>query len=327
MDNIKIYMVFHQDWTYWRDGEDREIHYEVGKRYKSSDETGFELTVNLSDYFKIFAFDALYRVAEVRVIGKIIQDYGDMYTDEIEIIREVPKHEVFEMLNDGEFNTGVYNSGDYNTGWHNSGDENTGSYNSGDNNTGSYNSGDDNSGCFNEGVYNTGSTNSGNRNSGFCNSGNRNSGGHNSGNRNSGHYNSGDFNTGNGNIGSHNSGDWNSCDFSSGCFNTETPKIYLFNKPSPWTYKDWVQGEAYDLLFTLLNASVETREFKDMSDEEKSEHPSAKITREYLIYHDKSEYAQAWWERLSAKGKQTITSLPNFDKDIFKEITGIDVDK
>ena len=52
--------------------------------------------------------------------------------------------------------------------------------------------------------------------------------------RNSGNFNSGNFN----------SGDWNKSSFNTGCFNTEEEKIRLFNKPSPWTYSDWL--DRYD---------------------------------------------------------------------------------
>lgn len=65
---------------------------------------------------------------------------------------------------------------------------------------------------------------------------------------NSGDWNSGDCNSGNRNSGDWNSGDWNKCSFSNGCFNTVEPKIYLFNKPSDWTYRDWLNSDARYLL-------------------------------------------------------------------------------
>lgn len=42
---------------------------------------------------------------------------------------------------------------------------------------------------------------------------------------------------------------------------------------------------------------------------------------------DNSECAVIWWRGLSDRQKAVITAIPNFDKEIFKEITGIDVDK
>ncbi len=166
---------------------------------------------------------------------------------------------------------------------------------------------------------------------GLCNSGNRNSGDWNSGNRNSGDWNSGDWNSGNRNSGDWNSGDWNSgdwnkCSFSNGCFNTVSPKIYLFNKPSEWTYQDWLNSEARYLLNQIPGDVLEYIYLSDMTDEEKAAHPEAETTGGYLKILDNSECAVIWWRGLSDRQKAVITAIPNFDKEIFKQITGIDVD-
>lgn len=63
-----------------------------------------------------------------------------------------------------------------------------------------------------------------------------------------------------------------------------------------------------------------------MTDEEKEIHQEAEATNGYLKMVDNTPKRQEWWERLSSKEKQEILSLPNFDKEIFKEITGIDVE-
>ena len=146
---------------------------------------------------------------------------------------------------------------------------------------------------------------------GLCNSGNRNSG-----NRNSGNWNSGNWN----------SGDWNKCSFSNGCFNTTSPKIYLFNKPSEWTYRDWLNSEARYLLNQIPSDVLEYIWLDDMTDEEKAAHPEAETTDGYLKKLDNSECAVLWWRELSDRQKAIITAIPNFDKAIFKEITGIDLD-
>ena len=177
------------------------------------------------------------------------------------------------------------------------------------------------------GLCNSGNRNSGNRNSGDCNSGNRNSGDWNSGNRNSGDWNSGDCNSGNRNSGNRNSGDWNKCSFSNGCFNTTSPKIYLFNKPSEWTYDDWLNSEARYLLNQIPGDVLEYIWLSNMTDEEKAAHPEAETTGGYLKVLDNSECAVIWWRGLSDRQKAIITAIPNFDKAIFKEITGIDVDE
>ena len=133
-------------------------------------------------------------------------------------------------------------------------------------------------------------------------------------------------NSGNRNSGNWNSGDWNKCSFSNGCFNTVSPKIYLFNKPSEWTYQDWLNSEARYLLNQIPGDVLEYIYFSDMTDEEKAAHPEAETTGGYLKILDNSECAVIWWRGLSDRQKAVITAIPNFDKAIFKEITGIDVD-
>lgn len=133
-------------------------------------------------------------------------------------------------------------------------------------------------------------------------------------------------NSGNRNSGDWNSGDWNKCSFSNGCFNTVSPKIYLFNKPSEWTYQDWLNSEARYLLNQIPGDVLEYIYFSDMTDEEKAAHPEAETTGGYLKILDNSECAVIWWRGLSDRQKAVITAIPNFDKAIFKEITGIDVD-
>ena len=168
--------------------------------------------------------------------------------------------------------------------------------------------------------------NSGDWNSGDCNSGNRNSGNRNSGNWNSGNRNSGDWNSGNRNSGNRNSGDWNNTNFSNGCFNTVEPKIHLFNKPSEWTYRDWLNSDARYLLNQIPGDVLEYIWFENMTDEEKEVHPEAETTGGYLKELDNSECAVIWWRSLDQRKKNVIMAIPNFDKAIFKEITGIDVD-
>ena len=139
--------------------------------------------------------------------------------------------------------------------------------------------------------------------------------------------NSGDWNSGDCNSGDWNSGDWNKCSFSNGCFNTTSPKIYLFNKPSEWTYEDWLNSEARYLLNQIPGDVLEYIWLSDMTDEEKAAHPEAETTGGYLKVLDNSECAVIWWRGLSDRQKAIIIAIPNFDKAIFKEITGIDVDE
>lgn len=65
----------------------------------------------------------------------------------------------------------------------------------------------------------------------------------------------------------------------------------------------------------------------DMSKEEKEKNPSYKTTGGYLKFKNAKEQAQEWWDRLPDRKKEAVMTLPNFDADIFKKITGIEVRK
>ena len=157
-------------------------------------------------------------------------------------------------------------------------------------------------------------------------SGLSNSGDFNSGNRNSGDFNSGDFNSGNRNSGNRNSGDFNKTDCSNGCFCTEEPKIYLFNKPSDMTLRQWWDNRArYVMLHLPEKNTLEWVDSAYMSGKEKEEHPEHETTGGFLRAMSPKETAQHWWKSLGKKDKEAVLSLPNFDAEIFREITGIKV--
>ena len=170
------------------------------------------------------------------------------------------------------------------------------------------------------GLCNSGNRNSGNWNSGDWNSGNRNSGDWNSGNRNSGNRNSGDWNSGN-----WNSGDWNKTSFSNGCFNTEEPEVYMFNKPSGMTYRQWLNSDARYLLKQIPHWCLSWVWSEDMTDEEKKAHPEHETTGGYLKKLDESDNAQIWWNGLNEHDRNVIKALPNFDAVIFEKCTGIKI--
>lgn len=101
----------------------------------------------------------------------------------------------------------------------------------------------------------------------------------------------------------------------------------LFNKPSDMTYNDWLNSDACYLLNQIPKDVVEWIYKKDMTDEEKVANPTYETTGGYLKVLDESECGQLWWNSLSDFQKNTIKAIPNFDSDIFKECTGIDVTK
>ena len=299
--SVKGYKVFNSDWTC------------RGKQYScpgtfeefvspSVCNVGMHFCKNAADCFRYYDFDPNNHVTEVIAHGTVAEDEYKCATNKLEIVREIPWAEVLEIVNTGKACTGRCNSGDQNSGNRNSGNWNSGNRNSGNRNSGNWNSG--------------------NQNSGNWNSGNRNSG-----NRNSGNRNSGDWNSGNRNSGNRNSGDWNATSFSNGCFNTVSPKIYMFNKPTDWTFERWFNCRARRLLNDIDDCQLEYVYLSAMTDEEKAAHPEAETTGGYLKERTTADNAWKWWAGLSAADRNVILSLPNFDAAIFREITGIDVSK
>lgn len=310
---MKGYKVFKPDWTC------RGFQYSVGKTFEedmtpSCCNRGFHFCTELKDCFNYYCFDPLNKVAEIEAPGEIdTEATGKKHcTNKIKIVREISWEEVLKMINVGKANTGFGNTGNYNSGNYNNGNYNSGTHNTGKNNSGHYNSGINNTGDYNAGDCNSGNCNDGSRNSGHWNSGN---------------YNSGYCNCGNCNTGDCNSGDWNKTNFSSGCFNTEESKILMFNKPSDWTIEDWRCSKAKELLNTISYNALQWVYSDKMTEEEKEQHPKYKTTGGYLKKRNKSECNQLWWDNLSDCNKNVIKSLPNFDAKIFKEITGIDINK
>jgi hypothetical protein len=185
---------------------------------------------------------------------------------------------------------------------------NSGNNNSGHRNSGHYNSSMHNSGHYNSGNYNSGHYNSGMHNSGHYNSGNYNSGDNNSGHRNSGHYNSGHYNSGN----------YNSGNYNSGFFNTDEPTVMLFNKDTG------LNRNNVEIPYICLKTNEWIHEHK-MTDQQKLNDKDFHIKKGTLITRTYKEAWALYWSEASKDDKDKFLNLPNFDKDIFLEITGVDV--
>jgi hypothetical protein len=300
MNEIRGFKVFNPDWTC------RGFQYEVGKIFEEDVEPsccdrGFHFCENAADCFNYYSFNPDNKVAEVIAYGDIVREGDKCCTNKIKIVREIPWQELLTIVNTGKSCTGLCNTGDWNTGDWNTGDWNTGNRNTGNRNTGDWNTGD----------WNTGDWNTGNRNTG---------------NRNTGDWNTGDWNTGDWNTGNRNTGDWNKSSFNTGCFNTEESTIMLFNKPSEWTYRDWLNSDARYLLMDIPKDVVEWVYENYMTEDEKKAHPSYKTTGGYLKILDESECAQIWWDGLSEADRNKIKSIPNFDIEIFEQCTGIKIE-
>ena len=163
--------------------------------------------------------------------------------------------------------------------------------------------------------------NSGSRNTGNWNSGDMNSGDMNTGNRNSGDSNSGNRNTGNRNSGNWNSGDWNSGDYNSGFFNSDEPCVRMFNQMTNYKRKDIkIPSWCYFDLTVWVSHDTAT-------EEEKKEHKAEiEVCGGFL---KPINYKDAWriaWNKASIEERKKLFDLPNWDNQVFKEITGIDAE-
>lgn len=100
----------------------------------------------------------------------------------------------------------------------------------------------------------------------------------------------------------------------------------MFNKPSNWTFKDWLNSDARYLLNSIPKDVTEWVWSSDMTDQEKEAHPEHETTGGYLKVLDESNCAQSWWNNLSDNQKNIIKALPNFNAEIFEQITGVKID-
>ena len=151
----------------------------------------------------------------------------------------------------------------------------------------------------------------GKENTGIFNSGDLNSGDRNSGDRNSGYRNSGDLNSGYRNSGVF-------------CNKKRNDKIFFFNRESPFTWDDWYKHKVCDIVESLF-VLTEWVDWIYMSDEEKGNNPDAYVNNGYLRVYT---YKEAWanlWSKLTDDQKELFKTLPNFDADIFEDITGIEI--
>lgn len=286
----------------------RDMQFEIGKEYKIEldgrkmelcSDTVFHYCDSLQRVHEYYRADnASNRFCEIEVLGEEVTDGQKCGSNHIRIIREIVGEELKQLKGLINGNTGVFNSGDWN-----SGDWNSGNRNSGDRNSGNRNSGDWNSGDWNSGNWNSGDRNSGSRNSGDWNSGGR----------NSGNWNSGDWN----------SGVFNSCSFSNGVFcNKEDTNIRIFNTPSSMSSEEFYRSEYWDAMYSV---AFPLTEWVDYTEEEKQADEKKALTGGYLKKNTYKEACAKWWDAMTEENKEIIKSMPNFNKEIFKDITGIEV--
>lgn len=88
-------------------------------------------------------------------------------------------------------------------------------------------------------------------------------------------------------------GNCNTGNYNTGFLCTGKQTVEIFNKPSNLTYRELYSSTAY------------------------------KVVRD-IFSHDENE-RQSYWDNLDEDDKKQVKSLPNFDAQIFKQITGVSV--
>lgn len=294
---IEGYKIFNSDWT-CRDKQyscpgyfEEDVVPEVCIK-------GMHFFTDIEFCFRLFPLKKDMHIAKIIAVGDIDEGlFTNCCTNKIFIVEEIPLKTIMGKLNPGGgTNIGYANIGEGNRGNNNIGDNNRGNNNTGINNCGNYNDGNGNNG-----YRNTGNFNLGNYNTGDYNIGDSNTGDHNIGYGNSGYCNIGDCNT----------GGYNKASYSTGYFNTKEQPIYMFNEPTELSSFKIHELEGMDLVYQLMTC--------------------------YNIvgfYYNKnatcSPYCRklrnkVWHCTFTEKQKEAVLSLPNFDAEIFKEITGIDI--
>ena len=110
---------------------------------------------------------------------------------------------------------------------------------------------------------------------------------------NSGEMNSGNGNSGYRNSGDGNSGDWNACNYETGAFNThQSDTIRIFNKPC--LRKDWENAYKPRFLYFDIDKDIGYKESFKKS-----------------------------WNNADPEDRMKIKDIPNFDPDVFYELSGI----
>jgi len=158
-----------------------------------------------------------------------------------------------------------------------------------------------------------------NTNTGDCSTGDYSTGDYSTGDCSTGYYSTGYCSTGNRSTGNRSTGNCSISKFSSGHFSTIDYSGYgWFNKPcnKMWDEVDTPNFTDFEIAYWI---SVE-----NMTKEEKKENPTYKTTGGFLKSVD---YKTAWklfWRKTSEENKKKFLNLPNFDWDIFTEITGVE---
>ena len=90
------------------------------------------------------------------------------------------------------------------------------------------------------------------------------------------------------------------------------------------TVDDWEKAEKPNFIYFRLTDWIT---LDKMTDKEKKAFPSCKTTGGYFKKYEYKEAFKKSWDKASKEDRALLFKLPNFDAEIFKEISGIDVTK
>ena len=185
------------------------------------------------------------------------------------------------------------------------------------------NTGDCSTGHYSTGNCSTGDRSTGDCSTGYCSTGNYSTGDRSTGDCSTGHYSTGNYSTGSRSTGNRSTGHWSISNYSTGHFSTENYSGFgTFDKPC--TIDEWNNAYKPGWIYFSLTEWVDK---EDMNYKEKEDNPSYEITGGYLKVY---EYQEAWrrsYDSATREEQLKIKDLPNFDKDKFKQISGIDIDE
>ena len=123
------------------------------------------------------------------------------------------------------------------------------------------------------------------------------------------------------NSGNRNSGNWNSGNCNSGFFNTNEPFVRMFNKDT--------KLKKYEIdipLFCHFDLAVWVSHDTATEEEKEDHNEEIKTCGGFLKTLD---YKEAWrlaWNKASKEEHLEMLKLPNWDNEVFKEISGIDAE-
>ena len=88
---------------------------------------------------------------------------------------------------------------------------------------------------------------------------------------------------------------------------------------------EFVHTEAYRIIIHNPFPLTEWISESNMTDEQKKENPKFFVMNGFLKVNTYEYACKKWWESLNDNQRKVITSLPKFDKKVFKEVTEIEL--